>query len=551
MINFTGLRTMTQTVKREYHRVATQEAANFVDQLKQAAAPSGTFDSAAAQEFVSAGINQNEAAIPEKLQTLLDEVGPEDSKKITKAIFDGISIYEAKHGVEAPGDVIEQAIHVAYGTSEAARSKFKLDSATSNHSDTLSLQPNRAVVAILSALGEAIPFAHYLPADIGSNEAKLAILSHQAGTAYGAYAQGGLMDGTLSGDAFITSSRIHATANSSGAHTGQLTSIQSDADTCQAVGGSAVAVKLLRGRSLVYINGKVVAREISSSGSGNSTVSGSVTISGTEYQIGGTINTDTGAIALTSTPALADAVPVHVEGFIDYERAPELTPSIITQVETFPLFAKPWRVTTHQTIDAGTQMNNELGLDPYSEGIIAIQAQFGNNSSTYDFAWATMGAQKTRAQVWQDFSSVLGAASQQMAVDTLSHGISHLYVGKYVAAQLLALAGTGLFVPSGISARPSIYRLGRLFGQFDVYYTPKVLTDSTSASQILAIGRANDVTRNPFVLGDAVSPIVQPLAINADLKRGAGFYARNFTEVNPHSPSALGCALINITNMGL
>ncbi|MOA09144.1 hypothetical protein D3C78_1289540 [compost metagenome] len=65
----------------------------------------------------------------------------------------------------------------------------------------------------------------------------------------------------------------------------------------------------------------------------------------------------------------------------------------------------------------------------------------------------------------------------------------------------------------------------------------------------MCVGRATDVTRNPFVLGDAVAPTVIPLAVNADLKTGAGFYARNFTAVNPHQASAMGCALINVTNL--
>jgi uncharacterized Zn-binding protein involved in type VI secretion len=558
----------TRELELLHQRMATKESANFVDQLKaNTVNESGVFDSAAAAEFVSGAMNQNTVKVPENIQVLFDEVGSEGSELVCNAILDGVKNYEAQHGVSAPADVIHQALHLAYATTDSAKRKFSLDAvANSNHQENTSLQPNRAVIAILSALGEAIPFAHYLPADIGSNESKLAILSHQAGSHYGAYGIGGLMDGTLSGDAYITSSRIHATTNNAGAHTGQLTSVQATEDTCAAVAGDVVAVNLLRGRSLVYINGQVAAREVSVSGTGNSTVSGAVTISGTTYQIGGTINTDTGVIALTSTPALANGVPVVVEGFIDYERQPALTPGIITSVETFPLYAKPWRVYTQQSIDSRTQMNSELGLDPYSESIIAIQAQFGNerhyevlrkakrlganNTGTFDFAWATMGAQKTRAQVWQDFATTLGAQSQKMAVDTMSHGISHLYVGKYIAAQLLSLP-RDIFQPSGVSERPGIFRVGRLFGRYDVYYTPKVLTDSTSASQILAIGRANDVTRNPFVLGDAVPPMIQPLGVGIDMKTGSAFYARNYTEVNPHAPSALGCALIDVTNMGV
>ena len=257
-------------------------------------------------------------------------------------------------------------------------------------------------------------------------------------------------------------------------------------------------------------------------------------------------------------------MPVVVEGFIDFERAPELTPTIISAVNTFSLFAKPWRVTTHQTIDSRTQMANELGLDPYSESVIAIQAQFANerhydvlrkgvrlaalNTATFDFGAAQPYVDSGRFGVWPELAYPLSVVSQKMAEDTMNHGVTHLYVTKRVAAQFLGLPST-LFQPSGIAPRPGIYRLGRLFGQYDVYYTPKGLNETATSAQILAVGRATDVTRNPVVLGDAVPPTVIPLAVNADLRQGAGFYARNFTAVNPHDPSARGFALINVTNM--
>ena len=419
------------------------------------------------------------------------------------------------------------------------------------------------MVAILAALGEAIPFAHYLPADINSNEARLAIMSHRAGNEFGAYAQGALLDGVDSGDAYINSSRVHTSlpASADGAVTGKITKKQATGDTCDPAAGD---LKLLRGRSIVYVDGRVAAREVDSSGSGNSAVSGTISVAGVSYAIGGTINTDTGAYALTTTPKLPDTVPVVVEGFIDFERAPELTPTIISAVDTFSLYAKPWRVTTHQTIDSRTQMASELGLDPYSESVIAIQAQFANerhydvlrkgvrlaalNTATFDFGAAQAHVDSGRFGVWPELAYPLSVVSQKMAEDTMNHGVTHLYVTKRVAAQFLGLPST-LFQPSGIAPRPGIYRLGRLFGQYDVYYTPKGLNETATSAQILAVGRATDVTRNPVVLGDAVPPTVIPLAVNADLRQGAGFYARNFTAVNPHDPSARGFALINVTNM--
>lgn len=550
-----------------YHKRETAEVAQFVETLKNEAAKGGVFDSAAADDFVSTAINQSGSVkVPEKLKIVLDEADDKTAAMVTRAIFDGANTYERMHGAPAPADLLEQAIHLAYGTSNEAR-RAMLDSASSNASDPLSLQPNRAVVAILTTLSEAIPFAHYLPADIQSNEAKLAIMTHQAGKDYGRYTQGALMDGAFSGDTYISSSREHKceivldAGNPTGAITGKLTSIQTDGDTCNP---AAPEVKLLRGRSLVYVNGLIAAREVSGTGTGPSVVSGQASIAGAVHQISGTVHPDTGVIALVSTPPMAATNSVVVEGFIDYERAPELTPSIVTAVDTFQLFAKPWRVTTHQTIDSRTQMANELGLDPYSEGVIGIQAQFANerhyevlrkakrlarqNTDTFNFNWTNAGDFKVRADVWRDFGSVLGAASQRMAIATLNHGITHLYVGEKIAAQLSSLQND-IWEPSGIVERPGIFRLGRLFGRYDVYYTPKEVTESADAAEILCVGRATDVTRNPFVLGDAVAPTVIPLAVNADMKTGAAFYARNFTAVNPHQPSAMGCALITVTDL--
>ncbi|MCK9394219.1 MAG: hypothetical protein M0Q44_01345 [Methylobacter sp.] len=559
--------------KRVINNVKTEAAGKFADQLRENSVnkEKGVFDSAAANDFILNSVGYSESKVPETLQAVFNEVGQENSAAISRAILDGAAQYEAMHGCAVPADVMEYAFHMAYGTTAGAKEKMALDSANNNHADNLSLQPNRAVVAIYTALMEAIPFAHYLPADIGSNEGKLGIVTHQAGSNFGLYAANAGMDGAGSGDPYITSSRIHATTNNAGAHTGQLTNIQATRETCATTGSGAIAVNLLRGRSQVYVDGRIVAREISSSGSGASTVSGSVTIAGVTSQIAGTINTDTGVIALTSTPALDNAVPVIVEGFLDYDRQPSLTPNIITNVDMFSLWAKPWRVYTQHSMEAQTQMANELGLDPYSESLIALQSQFANerhyeviakamrlakysgNSLTFDFNWsgaAGQGLQKTRADVLQDLQSPLGALSQQMAIDTMSYGISHLYVEKYMASMFLSLPST-IWQPSGVQARPGIYRLGRLFNQYDVYYTPKIVAGTNSAAEILCIGRAPDVARNPFVLGDAVPATVVPLGVGIDLKRGAGFYARNFTEVNPHGPSSMGCALLNVTNLGL
>jgi len=558
---------MTKRIYKDYFKRSTAEVAKFVENLKDnALKDGGTFDSAAAADFMATATNQHTGVkVPESLQVVLDEMPCDEAKSfVTRAVLDSAAAYETQHGCQAPADIMEQALHCAYATTEAARRKFiTLDSADSLHHDQTSLQPNRAVVAIMAAMGEAIPFAHYLPADIGSNEARLAIMTHHAGANFGAYAQNALLDGVASGETYISSSRVHTSTPdaSDGKVTGKITKIQATDDTCDPNAGD---LKLLRGRSIVYVDGRIAAKETDSSGSGDSTISGKIDVGGTEYNIGGVINTDTGVYSLTTMPNMPATVPVVVEGFIDFERDEGLTPSIISAVNMFSLYAKPWRVTTHQSVDSRTQMANELGLDPYSESVVAIQAQFSNerhydvlrkgkrlaamNTIQFDYARAAMSQDGGRARIWEDFSYPLGVVSQQMAVDTINHGITHLYVGKRIAAQFLGLPST-LFQPSGIAPKPGIFRLGRLFGSYEVYYTPKILAESETSAQILAVGRATDVTRNPVVLGDAVPPTIIPLAVNADMRVGAGFYARNFTAVNPHGPSSRGFALIEVINM--
>ena len=560
---------MTNRIQREYFKRDTAEVAKFVDALKENGTKSGTFDSVSTDDFISQMVNASAEAtgarLPKGLQAVFDEADKDERRAVVKAILDSCDSYEKAHGCEAPADLIETAFHSAFSTTQFARDHFKVfdSAADSLHSANLSLQPNRAVVAIITTIAEAIPFAHYLPADISSNEARLAILTHRAGTTYGAYAQNDVLDGVASGEPYITSSRVHTMnpGESDGAVKGKLTKLQEDGDHCSQ---SADGVKLLRGRTIVYVDGRIAAREVDSTGSGNSAVSGNILIGDTQYAIGGTINTDTGEIALTTTPKMPKTCTVVVEGFIDYERAPELTPSIISAVDTYKLYAKPWRVLTRQTIDTRTQMANELGLDPYSESIVAMQAQFGNerhydalrkgmrlaqmNVEEFDFAQAMTHQDVQRAEAWRDLSYPIGVVSQRMAELTMNHGVTHLYVGKRVAAQLMAMPST-VFQPAGIAARPGIYRLGRLFGQYEVYYTPKILAETADSSQILCVGRATDVTRNPIVLGDAVAPMVVPLGVMGDLRQGAAFYARNFTEVNPHDPSSKGFGLIEVKNL--
>jgi hypothetical protein len=552
----------------------TEATESFFDSLYSEATESN--DSALdSVVVVAAGLSKSRLArsgsgdqeVPASVQAVIERLpNQKDRERVLDSVVVGMSVYKREHGQLPTADVLEAALHQGMAAAMDNKDLYNeqgnqraLDSVgTTEHADPLGAQPNRVVVAITSAIAEAFPAATYLPADIGSNWARLAIVSHLAGSAWGGYAAGDIMDGISVGQPFISSERtITLTSSDQLAYAGAFAGI---------VGGST-AVQVLRGRTIVYVNGFPCAFESPTTPSSATTspITGFVTLGSTQYSITGGIVTNTGVISLAFSPALPAGTIVGAEAYIDFEAAPALSPEVITQATTYNLYATPWRARVRNTIDSKTQYANELGLDMASEALIAVRNQFAmerhynvlrkavplasTNTRTWDMSFQIQEAHKTRAMMWQDFQAVLGQADQQMAEDTMDHGITHLYVGKVVQAQLLSMPQE-LFEPSGLVARPGIYRLGTLFGRYEVYYNPRATENATAGtSQILAIGRSTQVARCPFVLGDAVPPTYMPLAFSDDFRFGSGFYARNFTSVNPHQPSSKGVAIINIIDM--
>lgn len=549
-----------------YSKTSTAQVAAFVGGIQQAAAEAVkgqglTLDSAtgksAAASYVAEATSRE--GLPETLLATMDEFGAD---KVAGAILDSANAYQAAHGTEMPADLAEQALHNAYSQTNDARQRFSLDSASNAAHDPGSLQPNRAVVAIYATVAEAAPWVHYLPADIKSNKSLLGIMGNYAAAAAGAYGAGDLLDGVDAGKAFMSSVRVHkAFPDVDGRIQFKITAIQDTEDTCDQ---NAQGVTTLRGRAELFINGLRVGAEANTNSTGANPVNGRVTISGATYDFSGSYNPDTGAASLTTSPKLPQEVPVFFEAPIDFERSPQLTSEVTTKVEMFELFASPWRSKFRVTPDTRAQMANELGLDPFSASLAAMNRQYAveqhyralakalrvsvNNPGDFNFDYAGRKNDMTRSRMWEDFGSVLGARSQVMVETTIDHGVTHLYVGKDIKSQWESLPRE-IFEPSGVSERPGIFRFGRLHGKYDCYYTPRGVKETATSAQVLAIGRATNVARNPVICGTAVSPMVIPLATGEDLKAGAGFYAHDYVSINPHAPSAQGASLIEITNL--
>jgi hypothetical protein len=531
----------------------------FLDAVDQAA-PQTKLTADAAQSLMS----QNSIVVPDAVQALVAKYDSAVHPLILDGIRDGIREYEKQHGFRPDDTFIETVLDNALKTVTPLADldvPVRLDSATNAHHDQLSLQPAMAIVSIMAMFAEAIPFAAYLPADVKSNEARLAIMDNKADSAFGDYAAGDSLNGIAGGGAYLDCERVCLLTANGGAGPFAFAVKARTNDT-------GAAAPLLRGRTILLCNGLPVGGELqTTSGSGNNAVAGSVTLGGTTFTLGGTVNTDTGAMSITTSTALPAGTVLEALAYIDFERAPQLAPYITTEATIYKLFARASRGLVKVSIDASSQMQQELSLDPRGQSLLALRSQRAQErhyralakmlriglarAAQWNYDYSTQIAEKDRAQLWLNLMPVLAAESQKMAERTVDHGITTLYFTGALAAELRGLPSV-IFESSGITDRPGIYRLGRLFGLYDCYYLPtgKGLTDSSSASQILAIGRATNVARNPIVLGDAVPGLFLPLAMNSDMNTNDGYYERSFTEINPHTPSADAAVLINVINRG-
>lgn len=521
--------------------------------------------SAAVVNVVGEAIKNPADLLPARMVKLLDKIEAKHQPAAVCSMLDGIKRFEYEHGFTPTADMIDAAISqglsLADGSAQILPGGMTLDSVSNSlQSSPLSHQPNRINVALTLGIAEAIPFGAYLSADISSNESLLAIINSAAGTDFGAYKDGDIMDGISSGKSYINPERI------------QVVSLSADRTTATFAfktesSGNGQAIPVVPTRTRVIIGGFTVASEIEMNAkSASRQIAGAANINGADHAISGSVKFAEGTGTLTFNPALPENTVVSVSGFVDYEAKPSLIPAIKTEATSWSLYCTEQRVMMQVTPGARSQGQNELGTDFLTVAVNAARRQMANErlftalgkvravaentSKTFNFDAANQLLQKSRAQRWRDFASFYGEVSQLVAITTMEYGLSMLFVGTKGAANFRTM-GSDDFQPSGVEERAGVYRVGRYKGKTDVYYTPYHVQESDTWIEMLAIGRAQQVARNPIVFADALAPTMIPLAVQSDLKAGAALYTRNLTEVNPHTPSAMGCALLRIENIDL
>jgi hypothetical protein len=526
-----------------------------------------------------------------------------------EAIFDGISEgiieYKRRNGGDEPSAyVIAAALATAsmpFGgaTEYDTSTEPTFDSLSLGHHESLSVVPAATQVVITYGISNSLPLVSMLPNPMGSNELPIVFGKAVAGMNMGVMRKGDAMDGDKAGMPYTENRHILSMdkgvtgAFSLTTHVAYNASVKDDNTTQFIADTSSAKAPFLGGRVSIFIKGIKIASDENRNHpttSGISTLQpiDKIVIGANTYIVtSATADLDTHKIDVQfdiSTGVEPVAGDVTAEIFFDYERKDDngnqilREPSIDMDFGHRSIYAFPSRSRSIATIDAITQLMNELGLNWFAAAqTIAMQKQYFEQTGrllrtainmclanqdpetgrVITFNFTKGGITPTNiADAFANINITLGIARTRLSTAiNIAVGAYDLYVSDRGQAFFSGLGGEH-YEPTGESAgdQYSVYRIGKLkTSGANVYYVPKSMgvfneTGATTTAHALLVPRAMIPAQAPFVGMVAVPPMVMTSNGNA-YEKYVAIYSRTAAEVNPIPRFANQFMLIEMTNL--
>lgn len=519
----------------------------------------------------------------------------------SQAIFDGIELgithYAKRNGGDtAPAHVILDALNRAVNTcteySEDENVKkmlgrfgldnIMLDGLSFGNHEALSVVPAQITVTIFTAIANSLPIVAMLPNPTGSNEVPLVYGRTATNMRMGAMNKGDYIDGDKAGMPYLENrhtlqmEKAGATF-STDVHIGYDKIVNANHSIGFKPNTATPKAPFLGGRVKIMVKGVEVANDHYRS---HATHSGTtklnpiddkpITIDGKQYLVQtGTADLDNHKVTVTFDGAYTEPqdTEVHVQVIFDYERKDTNgrdyvldAPGVDMTFSTASVYASPMRAKAVATIDAVTQLRNELELDWHSAVVAIIQNKYFLeqnarllreqvlSSLQQSSRTITFDAEKTGVQ-YTNFFDVFAAIRTKItqARAKLSKelnfpvGAVDIFVGEQGANVFTSLPATE-WTPTNVSYgdNSSIYRIGALRDGTHVYYVPSSLgwldeTGATTTATALLLPRPTTPSHSPFVGHVAVSPMVLPNSHGStDYEEKVSMYARMGADRNPN-----------------
>lgn len=550
-------------------------------------------------------------AFLQNTDTGFDNLSAEKQEKLShvigsQAIFDGIELGMAEYakrngGDTAPAHVILDALYRAVNSctehSEDPKVQQMLDSLSFDHHEALSVVPAQITVTIFTAIANSLPIVAQLPNPTGSNELPLVYGRSVTNMRMGAMQKGEYIDGDKAGMPYLEN-RHTLQMEKAGAtfsldvHVGYNKVVNANHSIGFKPDTSTIKAPFLGGRVKIMVKGVEVANDHYRS---HATHGGTtklnpigdkpITIDGKQYLVQtGTADLDNHKVTVTFDGSYTEPqdTEVHVQVIFDYERKDANgrdyildAPGLDMTFSTASVYASPMRAKATATIDAVTQMRNELKLDWHSAVVAIIQNKYFLeqnarllreqvlSSLQQSGRTITFDAQKTGVQYtnfFDVFSAIRTKITQSRA--KLSQelnfpvGAVDIFVGEAGANVFTSLPATE-WTATNVSYGDnfSIYRIGALKDGTHVYYVPSSLgwldeAGATTTATALLLPRPSTPSHSPFVGHTAVSPVVLPMNYGAPaFEEKVSVYARMGADRNPNPMFNNQGVLIQMMNL--
>lgn len=585
---------------------ATRRLMRFLDDDNTAGNEVAAFDSMLATN--EGGRDAAFAQLPESLQRILsNEFIKENPQPVFDGIAEGIEEFKYRNGGEMPSAyAIAAALSTAAmpfggGSKQDPTEKMTFDSLSLGHHESLSVVPAATQVVIAYGISNSLPLVTMLPNPTGSNELPIVYGTTVAGTNMGVMRVGDKMDGDKAGMPYLENRHL-LTMKAAGvtagvfsleSHAAYTAEIAPNKTTRFIVDETSQIAPFLGGRVVVFVKGVEIANDKNRN---HPTKTGkSMLQAGEPLVLGADTYVIKSAIADLDThkvdvvfDVVAGATPVYgdvtVELIFDYERKDDQQRKILREPSTdvefthHSIYAFPSRSRSTATIDAITQLSNELGINWYAAAqTVAMQRYYFEQTSrllrtainmcyanqnpttgrviTFDFK--KDGVMPTKiADAFSNISITLGIARTRLstAINAAIGGYD-IYVSDRAAAFFSGMGGEN-YEATGVAFgdQYSVYRIGRLkASNANVYYVPASMgvfnesADLTTA-RALIVPRPMQPAQAQFVGMIAVPPMV--LTSKADaFEEDIAVYSRMAADVNPIPRYRNQCMVIELINL--
>lgn len=512
---------------------------------------------------------------------------------VATALSNAASLYSMERG--KTGGLYDSA-----SVNGASVKEYFLDSVSSHASAHTAEVPTLAMVTIATTIANALPIISFLPNPKGSQTVPMVYVRQVAAQSYGQTKKGDFLDGAKAARQYFDA--VHRLEMTSA----DQTTFTVKAYRCVNEGTltpdtTSGRLPLVAGATSINVGGLAFAQDQQDHMSSGATTGeigvyaydrDGITLDGVVYKfVSGSVNLSTDTVTVTLDKALPAGVKVIANVVANYEAKDAqndkilTAPSVDAQLDYAAVTAYAIRAQYTASIDAITQMQNELGVDMRAAFVAVVIAKLMFEQSCRLLADAknravgtglireldlTRGSDMTvafnkTADIAAEIVPAIEEMKRRMCEDTAHMPSGYdIYVTGSLSTMMRTLADDTNFVPSGLTLGTpnNMVRLGSR-GSDNFYYIPptaevlaegEITIDVGGTPTAIQFAEAlicarNEMAAKSMFIGHVAVPVVTEDVRAEMFEQGVTFYTRQAAELNKHKRFGRQGAVLRVLNL--